>query len=128
MERNLSYLIIVYITKMEYLEINGADRVKKCVIAIIAAALLINFYGVFHADKAFACNCVSFEPNEAYEHAEAVYTGNKSLYTTRGRRILAASILKQGAPILCTATELRIAISTQAYAAVQQKYRKQSRI
>lgn len=88
MERNLSYLIIVYITKMEYLEINGADRVKKCVIAIIAAALLINFYGVFHADKAFACNCVSFEPNEAYEHAEAVYTGNKSLYTTRGGEFL----------------------------------------
>lgn len=84
MERNLSYLITVYITKMGYYSIDGVDRVKKYLIAIIAAALLINMYGVFYADKAFACSCANLEPSEAYEHAEAVYTG-KVLETKQER-------------------------------------------
>lgn len=53
----------------------GRDGMRKYIIAIFAAALLMNMHGVFLADKAFACTCVNLEPNEAYEHAEAVYTG-----------------------------------------------------
>jgi hypothetical protein len=51
------------------------DGMRKFLFVLFTGILLINSSGIFPVDKAYACSCASVEPNEAFEKAEAVFTG-----------------------------------------------------